>query len=156
MTALFSIAQVGWESSKARLLEVRREVFVIEQGVPEEIESDEDDPLSIHFLALDQDGTPIGTARLLPEGRIGRMAVLAPWRRSGVGRALLSATMETARQRGDGRLFLHAQVHSIPFYESLGFSVFCGDEFDEAGIPHREMEHFLCGNIGESGEKAVP
>jgi predicted GNAT family N-acyltransferase len=155
MTALFSIAQVPWESSRARLLEVRRKVFVIEQGVPEEIEIDEDDPLSLHFLAVDSAGVPIGTARLLPDGRIGRMAVKAPWRRRGVGRALLSAAMDTARARGDRRLFLHAQVHSIPFYEALGFSVFCGDEFDEAGIPHREMECFLSDESAPFGKKRV-
>lgn len=154
MTPPFSIEQVIWDASQIELLEVRREVFVVEQGVPEEIEIDEHDPVSIHFLARDAAGVPIGTARLLPEGRIGRMAVLATWRRSGVGRALLTAAMETARARGDGRLFLHAQVHSIPFYESLGFSV-CGDEFDEAGIPHREMECFLFRETENPTKKVV-
>ena len=124
MTAFFSTGEVTWDASQVELLEVRREVFVVEQGVPEEIEIDEHDPVSIHFLARDAAGVPIGTARLLPEGRIGRMAVLALWRRSGVGRALLSAAMETARARGDSRLYLHAQVHPISFYESLGFFVF--------------------------------
>ena len=155
MTAPFCIEQVTWDASQAELLEVRHEVFVIEQGVPEEIEIDEHDARSIHFLAHDTAGLPIGTARLLPEGRIGRMAVLAPWRRSGVGRALLSAAMETARERGDSWLYLHAQVHSIPFYESLGFSA-CGDEFDEAGIPHREMEYFLLREHENPPEKVVP
>jgi len=142
MPDLFTIHQVTWDSSQAQLLKVRREVFVVEQGVPEEIEIDEDDPVSIHFLACDFDGSPIGTARLLPQGRIGRMAVRASWRRRGVGGSLLSAAMETARQRGDECLRLHAQVHSMAFYESLGFTV-CGDEFEEAGIPHREMERYF-------------
>lgn len=154
MTALFSTGEVTWDTSQVELLEVRREVFVVEQGVPEEIEIDEHDPASIHFLARDAAGVPIGTARLLPEGRIGRMAVLALWRRSGVGRALLSAAMETARARGDSRLYLHAQVHSIPFYESLGFSVF-GEEFDEADIPHREMECFLLRESENPTKKVV-
>lgn len=154
MTPPFSIEQVTWDTSQVELLEVRREVFVVEQSIPEEIEIDEHDPVSIHFLARDSGGIPIGTARLLPEGRIGRMAVLATWRRSGVGRALLSAAMETARERGDGRLYLHAQVHSIPFYESLGFSV-CGEEFDEADIPHREMACFLLQESGNPTKKVV-
>lgn len=154
MTALFSTGEVTWDTSQVELLEVRREVFVVEQGVPEEIEIDEHDPASIHFLARDAAGVPIGTARLLPEGRIGRMAVLASWRRSGVGRALLSAAVETARARGDSRLYLHAQVHSIPFYESLGFSV-CGEEFDEADIPHREMECFLLRESENPTKKVV-
>lgn len=154
MTPPFTIEPVTWDTSQVELLEVRREVFVVEQGVPEEIEIDEHDPVSIHFLARDAAGVPIGTARLLPEGRIGRMAVLATWRRSGVGRAILTAAMETARARGDGRLYLHAQVHSIPFYESLGFSV-CGDEFDEADIPHREMECFLVQESENPTKKVV-
>lgn len=155
MTALFSTEQVTWRASQTDLLQVRREVFVVEQGVPEDIEIDEHDPVSIHFLARDAAGVPIGTARLLPEGRIGRMAVLTTWRRSGVGRALLSAAMETARERGESRLFLHAQIHSIPFYESLGFSV-CGEEFDEADIPHREMECFLLRESENPPEKVAP
>jgi len=139
MTSPFSIRQLDWDSGRDALLTVRREVFVVEQQVPEEIEVDEHDPVSLHFLAEDSAGLPIGTARLLSKGRVGRMAVLSDWRRSGVGRALLTGVIATARHRGDTRLFLHAQVHSIPFYESLGFSA-CGEEFEEAGIPHREMQ----------------
>lgn len=142
MPELFTILPVAWESARSDLLKVRREVFVLEQGVPEEIEIDEQDALSRHFLALDVDGVPIGTARLLSDGRVGRMAVLAPWRRRGVGRGLMLTVIEAARRHGESGLRLHAQVHSIPFYESLGFTV-CGEEFDEAGIPHREMRcHF--------------
>ncbi len=138
MPGPFSIRQLDWDSGRESLLTVRREVFVVEQQVPEEIEVDEHDPVSLHFLAEDATGLPIGTARLLGDGRVGRMAVLAEWRRRGIGRALLTEVIATARGRGEDRLFLHAQVHSIPFYESLGFDV-CGDEFEEAGIPHREM-----------------
>ncbi|MEQ1838869.1 MAG: GNAT family N-acetyltransferase [Verrucomicrobiales bacterium] len=142
MPGPFSICQLDWDSGRDALLTVRREVFVVEQQVPEEIEVDEHDPVSLHFLAVDSTGLPIGTARLLSNGRVGRMAVREDWRRSGVGRALLTEVIATARRRGDSRLFLHAQVHSIPFYESLGFVV-CGDEFEEAGIPHREMHRVL-------------
>lgn len=138
----FSIQLLDWDSGRDSLLTVRREVFVVEQQVPEEIEVDEHDPVSLHFLAVDTADLPIGTARLLGDGRVGRMAVLADWRRGGVGRALLTEVIATARRRGDTRLFLHAQVHSIPFYESLGFVV-CGEEFEEAGIPHREMRRLL-------------
>lgn len=138
----FVIRTVTWASSRDDLLKVRHEVFVVEQGVPAEIETDEDDPTALHFLACAPDGAPLGTGRLLPCGRIGRMAVRASWRRCGLGRALLEAVIETARHRGDARLYLHAQVHSMPFYESLGFTA-CGDEFVEAGIPHREMERFI-------------
>jgi len=116
---------------------VRRAVFVVEQGVPEEEEIDEHDPVSTHFLAISSE-TPVGAARLLTSGRIGRVAVLREWRRAGVGRALMIAAIAAAEERGDRELVLHAQVHSIPFYESLGFAA-SGEFFEEAGIPHREM-----------------
>jgi predicted GNAT family N-acyltransferase len=138
MNSDITIHTVAWEERKNDLLSVRREVFVVEQQVPEEIEIDEHDPVSLHFLAVDPVGSPVGTARLLPEGRVGRMAVQREWRRHGVGSQLLRAIIRTARERGDTGLYLHAQVHSIPFYASLGFAV-RGDEFEEAGIPHREM-----------------
>ncbi|HQW29466.1 MAG TPA: GNAT family N-acetyltransferase [Verrucomicrobiales bacterium] len=142
MSLLFSIHSVAWESTRCDLLAVRREVFIVEQGVPEEIEIDDYDAVSLHFLAVDTDGVPIGTARLLPDGRIGRMAVMSRWRRCGVGRSLMMAVIKAARQQGKTEMHLHAQVHSIGFYESLGFEV-CGEEFEEAGILHREMHRQL-------------
>lgn len=137
MTPALCVVPVSWSSESAALLAVRRAVFVVEQGVSEEEEIDEHDPVSIHFLARSE-GRPVGTARLLASGRIGRVAVLREWRRAGVGRALMLAAIAAARERGDRELVLHAQVHSIPFYESLGFYA-SGEVFDEAGIPHREM-----------------
>lgn len=120
---------------------VRREVFQREQGVAEEEEFDADDESAVHVLAL-VDGQPAGTGRLVlhPDyARIGRMAVYRPYRRGGVGRALLDRLMELARARGARRFVLHAQVQAIPFYESAGFRA-CSEVFDEAGIPHRRME----------------
>ena len=82
---------------------------------------------------------PIGCARLLPDGHIGRVAVLARWRRRGVGSALLLRLVDEARGRGDARVMLNAQVAAMPFYARHGF-VASGDVFDEAGIAHRVME----------------
>ena len=138
MNSPCSIEVVTWESAASELLAVRHPVFVHEQGVAAEREVDEFDPVSLHFLARDEQGAPIGTARLLPDGRIGRVAVLKEWRRRGVGRVLMQAALSGARKRGDRRVTLHAQTHSLSFYESLGF-VALGDEFEEEGIPHREM-----------------
>lgn len=133
-----SIEIVSWESASSELLAVRHPVFVHEQGVAAEREVDDCDPVSLHFLARDTQGKPIGTARLLPDGRIGRVAVLKEWRRKGIGRALMQAALSGARERGDRRVTLHAQTHSLAFYESLGF-VAAGEEFEEEGIPHRGM-----------------
>jgi predicted GNAT family N-acyltransferase len=127
-----------FEADRRDLLAVREEVFVVEQGVPPELEVDDDDPRSIHVLARDPDGRPIGTGRLTPDGRIGRMAVLKPWRGRGVGSAILRSLLETARQRGAREVSLSSQVAAEPFYARFGF-VAEGELYDDAGIPHRTM-----------------
>ena len=140
----FTIEQVNWSSHSDILLQVRNRVFIEEQKVPAEIETDEHDQQSTHFVALDQKRNPIGTARLLPDGRVGRVAVLIEWRRKGVGRALMKETLTVSSHRGIPHVSLHAQVSSIPFYLELGFKT-KGPEFYEAGIPHRKMHLDLRG-----------
>lgn len=137
-----TLIATDWDRDAARLAAVRRTVFIEEQGVPEALEWDEHDPVSVHFLALAQDGTPIGCARLLPDGHIGRMAVLPAWRGRGVGRALLDAAIEAARVRGYPTLHLSAQTHAAAFYARAGFAV-DGPEYEEAGIPHVAMHRAL-------------
>jgi predicted GNAT family N-acyltransferase len=117
---------------------VRHAVFVEEQKVPPEIELDGFDPLSVHAVAFDREGRVLGTGRLLPDGHIGRMAVLRRSRGTGVGSALLQALMQEAQARGDRKVLLSAQTHAIPFYERFGF-VAEGEEYDDAGIAHRIM-----------------
>ncbi|HLX30479.1 MAG TPA: GNAT family N-acetyltransferase [Casimicrobiaceae bacterium] len=132
----------GWSDAEPDLRRIRHEVFVVEMHVPEALEWDDADAVSLHALAIDARGNAIGCARLLPDGHIGRVAVLAPWRGRGVGRALLRALVERARDRGDARVMLNAQVAAIPFYERHGFAAY-GDVFDEAGIAHRAMARTL-------------
>jgi predicted GNAT family N-acyltransferase len=138
----FSLRLADWTDDGDALRAVRRTVFVIEQGVPEALEWDEVDPLCEHALASDGDGHPIGCGRLLADGHIGRMAVLAPWRGRGVGAALLSLLIELAREKGHRRAVLNAQKDAVPFYARYGFIV-TGDEFEEVGIAHRIMERSL-------------
>ncbi len=119
---------------------IRLRVFVREQGVPREIELDEDDQLAMHLVA-ELGGKIVGTARLVIKGgraKIGRMAVLRGYRRRGVGKKLLKRVVTLARKRGAKVIFLHAQVPVIPFYEKMGFRC-VGPGFEEAGIPHRKM-----------------
>ncbi|UCG99384.1 MAG: GNAT family N-acetyltransferase [Burkholderiales bacterium] len=127
---------------RAAAVPVRHAVFVDEQKVPAEIELDALDPLSLHALAFDGAGRVLGTGRLLPDGHIGRMAVLRQARGNGVGSALLAALMQAARARGDREVALSAQTHAIAFYERFGF-VAEGEEYDDAGIPHRLMRRVL-------------
>jgi predicted GNAT family N-acyltransferase len=138
----YTIVSADWVRDRDSLAYVRRKVFIDEQGVPEEMEWDADDPASLHVLARDGSGQPIGCARLLPDGHIGRMAVLPAWRGRGVGRALLDAVIRAAQARGDVLVRLSAQTHATGFYARAGF-VAEGDAYDEAGIPHVAMHRKL-------------
>ena len=131
------IELLSWEDARAEASRIRFKVFVEEQGVPREIELDAIDPQCIHALAF-EDGRPVGTGRLLPDGHIGRMAVLEEWRGRGVGSGILESLIRKARERGEAEVVLSAQVHAVPFYKRHGFKAM-GEIYEEAGIPHRTM-----------------
>jgi predicted GNAT family N-acyltransferase len=139
---LIRIDVLPWERAREAASRIRFEVFVREQRVPQEIELDEHDAVSLHALALDDRAGPVGTGRLLPDGHIGRMAVLRAWRGKGVGSALLARLVELARERGDAEVVLSAQVHAEAFYRAKGFRPE-GAIYEEAGIPHLTMRRRL-------------
>jgi predicted GNAT family N-acyltransferase len=124
--------------AQVAIRQVRHEVFIDEQGVSVEEEFDGDDHDCVHVVAS-VSGRPVGTGRLKPDGRIGRVAVLKSVRGSGVGRAIMAALEEHARSCGMQRLWAHAQVQALTFYERLGYRV-AGETFMEAGIAHREIQ----------------
>lgn len=138
----FRVRPAVWERDEETLRLIRFAVFVAEQRVPEALEWDGIDARCEHAVAEDDSGSPIGCGRLLPDGHIGRMAVLREWRGRGVGGAILERLVALARERGHAVARLNAQEHAIPFYEAHGF-VPVGEPFDEAGIPHRAMERAL-------------
>ncbi|MEV7339664.1 GNAT family N-acetyltransferase [Streptomyces sp. NPDC093544] len=134
---------------------VRKEVFVGEQGVPEDIEYDAYDDVALHVLAVRADGVPLGTGRILygeaaaaktdgdlTVGSLGRLAVTQEKRGLGVGAALVRAIEDAARARGLAAVDLHAQTHALGFYERLGYVAY-GAEFPDAGIAHRAMRKTL-------------
>lgn len=129
---------VQWQDAAPFLQRIRDAVFVAEQGVPADVERDGLDPVAAHFLASDGD-TPVGCARLLPSGQIGRLAVLPQYRRRGIGARLLQAAIDQARALGHRGTFLHAQVQAVALYVRAGFRS-NGAVFMEAGIPHVAME----------------
>ena len=131
-----------WARAEAQVMPVRMAVFVVEQGVPEDIERDEFDAVSRHAIARDEAGAVVATGRLLPDGHIGRMAVAAPLRGKGVGGAVLEALVAEAARAGLAAVALNAQVHALAFYRRHGFVEY-GDVFMEAGIPHRAMRRTL-------------
>ncbi len=135
---------------------VRKEVFVVEQNVPEDIEYDAYDADAVHVLAVRDDGVALGTGRLLhgaaavakngdgdpAVGSLGRLAVTRDARGLGVGAALVRAVEDAARARGLTAVDLHAQTHALGFYLRLGYEAY-GPEFPDAGIPHRAMRRAL-------------
>ncbi|MEU4873633.1 GNAT family N-acetyltransferase [Streptomyces sp. NPDC021608] len=133
---------------------VRKDVFVGEQGVPEDLEYDEHDADAVHVLAVAEDGRPIGAGRLLhgeaaaartgdpSVGSLGRLAVTREARGLGVGAALVRGIEDAARARGLSAVDLHAQTQALGFYERLGYTAY-GPEDLEAGIPHRFMRRSL-------------
>ncbi len=123
------------------LLALRHEVFVVGQGVPEDLEHDPRDPGYDHAVAR-LDGRVVGTGRLLPDGTVGRMAVADDVRGRGIGAAVLAALEQRAAQRGLAEVTLHAQVHAVGFYERAGYVAFTGC-YLEAGIEHVSMRKSL-------------
>jgi predicted GNAT family N-acyltransferase len=138
MTVAFSVRLTRWRDDAIALRAVREAVFIVEQAIPEWLEWDDADGECLHALAEDGASRPIGCARLIDDGSIGRVAVLKPWRGRGVGDALMRALFDAARAAGHARVQLHSQVHACGFYARLGFAA-VGEDFEEAGIPHRTM-----------------
>ncbi|WP_226780371.1 GNAT family N-acetyltransferase [Oceaniglobus trochenteri] len=124
---------------------LRRSVFIEEQGVSEADELDDLDGVALHLLAR-VDDLPVGSARLLPKGevgKIGRVCVLPSHRGTGLGAALIRAALDELRRQPGIRIArLGAQVHAIGFYERLGFTAH-GPVYDDAGIDHRDMDFTL-------------
>ncbi|MFH8475204.1 GNAT family N-acetyltransferase [Streptomyces sp. NPDC018000] len=143
------------EQDRAACFQLRKEVFVGEQNVPEELEYDAYDTDAVHVIAVAADGSALGTGRLLhgPDaaaktggdltvGSLGRLAVIKEARGLGVGVALVRAIEDAARELGLAAVDLHAQTHALGFYERLGYVAY-GPEIPEAGISHRAMRRAL-------------
>ncbi len=139
MSHPFTVSLVSWHDGEPLLRAIREEVFIREQNVPEELEWDEMDDGSRHALALSLNGDAIGCGRMLPNGHIGRIAVLPQWRNMRVGTAIMEALLDEARARGFKQVDVDAQVQAMPFYHNFGF-VEHGKEFMDAGMPHKKMK----------------
>ncbi len=138
MNQSFTIQAVTWQTHADQLRALREAVFIQEQKVPVALEWDGLDTSAQHLIALTHQGEPIGCARLLGDGSVGRMAVMRRWRHQGVGMALLQQSMMYYKQKGISAIHLSAQTHAIPFYEKAGFQV-CSTPYLDAGIWHVDM-----------------
>ncbi len=144
-TSRIKVIAIESPANMQRAHAIRRRVFIEEQNVPEEIEMDADDQRAFHALAI-LDGNAVGCGRMLEhsdsEVKIGRMAVLPEFRKTGIGAQILGFLIERARARGLRKAILHAQLTAEGFYLNQGFNP-VGGVFDEAGIAHRKMERDL-------------
>ena len=138
---MWRIELLPWESARPQAEPIRLAVFVEEQRVPRSIELDGMDDACVHAVAFEGE-VAVGTGRLLPDGHIGRIAVLRQWRGRGIGSGILERLIEKARERGDREVALSAQVHAAGFYRAHGF-VEQGGEYLEAGIAHQAMRRAL-------------
>jgi predicted GNAT family N-acyltransferase/acyl-CoA thioesterase FadM len=140
--AMHTVKVGRWSELSSAAGSVRRQVFVEEQGIPEDLEWDDADADCLHAVAFNRMGEPLATGRLLEHvpgvAKIGRMAVVRSARGTRVGRAVLDALMDAARARGDGEVLLHAQTAAAGFYARAGFQT-RGSVFHEVDIPHIEM-----------------
>jgi predicted GNAT family N-acyltransferase len=136
------IRLAAWETDSAAIRSVRNAVFSVEQGISESLDFDGRDHTCVHVLARLADGECVGTARMLPDGHVGRIAVHQGWRGKGVGTRLVEYLAEVARDRGLGEIHLHSQIQAAAFYSRLAFEA-RGDAFMEAGIEHVLMVRTL-------------
>lgn len=134
------VRKATWQQDSEAIRRVRTDVFVIEQKVPVELEMDGIDPECRHVVAFRTTGETVGTARLLDNGQIGRIAVLKSWRGRGIGSQMVKTLIDSARLEGRRHVHLHAQTRAIAFYEKLGFRNIGEPPFDDAGIPHIRMD----------------
>ncbi len=141
---MIELSITNWTEAQSLVKPLRYQVFVIEQKVPEEMEWDEFDEIAWHAIVT-ADNQIVGTGRLILDGhiaKIGRMAVQSLRRNQGIGKSILNALIQTAKEKGAQECILHAQTHAIAFYAKADFEP-NGPIFDEAGIPHVEMRLIL-------------
>jgi predicted GNAT family N-acyltransferase len=142
-----------WADDRAALQSVRRSVFIEEQGIPESDEWDDIDPVARHVLVVAGNRDAVGTGRLEPTGKIGRVAVLPQYRGTGVGSLIMGHLVNHATESGFTKVYLHAQAAAAGFYERLGFRAE-GPVFEECGIPHLRMTLGIAGQDGsEAGHR---
>lgn len=134
---MYKVIADDWEQLEKDAKYIREQVFIQEQGIALEDEWDDFDATAVHFMVYDKE-QPIATARLLPQHSVGRVAVLMPYRKQGIGKILMQHIIDYARNQKLPYLKLSAQTYVTAFYEALGFNV-QGEVYQDCGIPHIDM-----------------
>ncbi|QNX60073.1 GNAT family N-acetyltransferase [Acinetobacter seifertii] len=134
---MYKVIADDWEQLEKDAKYIREQVFIQEQGIAPEDEWDDFDAIAVHFMVYDKEH-PIATARLLPQHSVGRVAVLMPYRKQGIGKILMQYIIDYACNQKLPYLKLSAQTYVTAFYEALGFNV-QGEVYQDCGIPHIDM-----------------
>ncbi|MEB3795594.1 MULTISPECIES: GNAT family N-acetyltransferase [Acinetobacter] len=134
---MYKVIADDWEQLEKDAKYIREQVFIQEQGIASEDEWDDFDATAVHFMVYDKE-QPIATARFLPQHSVGRVAVLMPYRKQGIGKILMQHIIDYARNQKLPYLKLSAQTYVTAFYEALGFNV-QGEVYQDCGIPHINM-----------------
>lgn len=140
---MFKVVQNHTELEQA--FDIRRKVFVNEQGVPLENELDNYEEVATHVIGYDTNNTPIAVARFRPfnDGvKVERVAVMKEQRKTGIGKDLMQFIEQTAQNLGYDKLILNAQIQAQRFYDNLGYSPI-GEIFMEENIKHIKMTKSL-------------
>ena len=135
----YKLVTSGVELQEA--FEVRRQVFVREQEISEELVFDGHDEEELHMVVKDGERV-IGSARVQflagNQAKLERMAVLKRYHRKGIGREMLLFLDTVWKDKQVQQVIIHAQLEVVPFYKLCGFDEF-GSPFREAGIKHIKM-----------------
>jgi len=134
------IKQVDYTIDSEKIINIRKEVFIKEQNVPEDIEIDGLDEESIHFLAF-LEKTPIGCARIRlidNSAKLERIAILKEYRCKGYGSELTNFLIKYCKVKNYDKIWLNSQINVVDFYRKFGFKV-RGEKFLEAKIEHLQM-----------------
>ena len=136
-----------YQAAEQDIRAVRDAVFLVEQKISREDEVDDRDAFCRHvvvYVESENDTKPVATGRLDQErdGKVGRVAVLSDYRRTGIGTLVMQAIVDEAKKLGLQRIWFHAQKSAVDFYLALGYEI-ASEEFLEAGIVHVKMSKKL-------------
>ena len=135
---MIDVKSVSFANDEASIRFIRNSVFSGDQGIDPGLDFDGNDPEAIHVIAFADDNA-VGTGRMLDDGHIGRVAVLAQYRGRGIGSEIVKCLMDEAARGGYPRVYLGSQKHACEFYTKLGFTAY-GDVYIEVDIEHILME----------------
>jgi hypothetical protein len=138
---MIDVRSVSFSHDEASIRFIRNSVFSGDQGIDPGLDFDGNDPEAIHVIAIFNDNA-VGTGRMLDDGHIGRVAVLAQYRGRGIGSGIVKCLMDEAKRGGYPRVYLGSQKHACEFYTKLGFAPY-GDVYIEVDIEHISMEKFF-------------